>query len=98
MTGRPSPSHGQKNWRNAHELVPVCPEQLGGLPTPRHPSERQGERVVMDTGADVTEPYSRGAEAALRLCRLLHCQAAILKERSHPAAAGRYTTEPLPAH
>ncbi len=71
-----------------HELVPVCPEQLGGLPTPRHPSERQGERVVMDTGADVTEPYRRGAEAALRLCRLLHCQAAILKERSPSCGCG----------
>ena len=71
-----------------HTLIPVCPEQLGGLPTPRHPSERQGERVVMDTGADVTEPYRRGAEAALRLCRLLHCQAAILKERSPSCGCG----------
>ena len=71
-----------------YTLIPVCPEQLGGLPTPRHPSERQGERVVMDTGADVTEPYRRGAEAALRLCRLLHCQAAILKERSPSCGCG----------
>ena len=71
-----------------HRLIPVCPEVMGGLPTPRHPSERQGERVVMDTGADVTEPYSRGAEAALRLCRLLHCQAAILKERSPSCGCG----------
>ena len=29
-----------------YEIVPVCPEQLGGLPTPRVPSERRGERVV----------------------------------------------------
>ena len=34
--------------------VPVCPEQLGGLPTPRNPSERRGERVVMNDGRDVT--------------------------------------------
>lgn len=65
-----------------HELVPVCPEQLGGLPTPRAPSERQGDRVVMNTGADVTAQYRRGAESALALCRLLGCEAAILKERS----------------
>ena len=34
--------------------VPVCPEQLGGLSTPRKPSERRGERVVMSDGRDVT--------------------------------------------
>jgi len=64
------------------ELVPVCPEQLGGLPTPRTPSERRGEQVVMADGTDVTAQYRRGAEEALRLCRLLGCEAAVLKERS----------------
>lgn len=34
-------------------VVPVCPEQLGGLPTPRKPSERRGDRVVMNDGRDV---------------------------------------------
>ena len=71
-----------------HELVPVCPEQLGGLPTPRDPSERREGRVVMNTGADVTEQYRRGAEAALRLCRMLGCEAAILKERSPSCGHG----------
>ena len=52
--------------------VPVCPEQLGGLPTPRAPSERQGERVVSSLGADVTAQYRRGAEEALRLAELYH--------------------------
>ena len=80
--GASKPQSWVEKLAERHELVPVCPEQLGGLPTPRHPSERQGERVVMDTGADVTEPYSRGAEAALRLCRLLQFQAAIMKVRS----------------
>ena len=46
-----------------YEIVPVCPEQLGGLPTPRVPSERRGERVVTADGRDVTEAYRRGAEA-----------------------------------
>lgn len=72
-----------------HELVPVCPEQLGGLPTPREPSERRGGHVVMRTGADVTEQYRRGAEAALALCRLLGCEAAILKERSPSCGHGK---------
>ena len=44
--------------------------------------------MVMDTGADVTEVYRRGAEAALRLCRLLNCEAAILKERSPSCGCG----------
>ena len=71
------------------ELVPVCPEQLGGLPTPREPSERREGHVVMRTGADVTEQYRRGAEAALALCRLLGCEAAILKERSPSCGHGK---------
>ena len=62
--------------------VPVCPEQLGGLPTPRNPSERQGDRVVMNDGRDVTAEYRRGAEEALRLARLYGCTAAVLKEKS----------------
>ena len=49
-----------------HTLVPVCPEQLGGLPTPRTPSERQGDAVCTREGTDVTEAYRRGAEEALR--------------------------------
>ena len=71
-----------------HDLVPVCPEQLGGLPTPRTPSERRGDRVVMNTGADVTEQYRRGAACALRLYQLLGCKAAVLKERSPSCGCG----------
>ena len=61
-----------------HTLVPVCPEQLGGLPTPRDASERQGSRVVMRTGADVTvifvpAPFTKSAaieaiDAEIPLC------------------------------
>ena len=65
-----------------HELIPVCPEQLGGLPTPRPPSEIRQGRVINRMGQDVTAQYQKGAEEALRLCRLLHCDAAILKARS----------------
>lgn len=72
----------------AHELVPVCPEQLGGLATPRPPAERQGEQIIAKTGLDVTEQYRRGAEEALKLCRLLGCEAAVLKERSPSCGSG----------
>ena len=65
-----------------HELIPVCPEQLGGLPTPRPPAERQGNRVMTREGTDVTAQYRKGAEEALQLCRLFGCDCAVLKERS----------------
>ena len=68
--------------KERHELIPVCPEQLGGLPTPRVPAERQGEKVVTREGGDVTAQYRKGAEEALKLCRLFECSCAVLKERS----------------
>lgn len=71
-----------------YELIPVCPEQLGGLATPRPPAERQGERIVAKTGLDVTEQYCRGAEETLKLCRLLECDMAVLKERSPSCGNG----------
>lgn len=72
-----------------YHLIPICPEQLGGLPTPRNPSERRGDRVVMNDGRDVTAEYRRGAEETLRLARLYGCTAAVLKERSPSCGCGR---------
>ena len=72
-----------------YELIPVCPEELGGLPTPREPSERRGERVVMRSGRDVTAEYRRGAEAALALCLQNGCKAAVLKEKSPSCGCGQ---------
>lgn len=77
-----------KELGKKHQLVPVCPEQLGGLSTPRQPAERQGARVVTKAGADVSEAYRRGAEEALRLYRALGCEAAVLKERSPSCGRG----------
>ena len=71
-----------------HEVVPVCPEQLGGLPTPRPPAERVGDRVLTAAGADVTEQYARGAAEAVMLCKLMNCGAAVLKERSPSCGSG----------
>ena len=65
-----------------HTLIPVCPEQLGGMQTPREPSERLGEKVVNKSGYDVTENYKRGAEEALRIAKLYGCKQAVLKEKS----------------
>jgi len=71
-----------------HELIPVCPEQLGGLPTPRPPAEIQGDRVINREGADVTAQYQKGAEEAARLYQLFHCDCAVLKARSPSCGCG----------
>lgn len=75
--------------RERYELVPVCPEIYGGLPTPRTPSERVGDRVRMRDGRDVTAEYSRGADAALALCRTLGIRRALLKAKSPSCGVGR---------
>lgn len=74
--------------RARYRLIPVCPETAGGLPTPRTPSERQGDRVVNKLGQDVTEEYRKGAETALYLARRYGCTCALLKERS-PSCGNR---------
>lgn len=70
-----------------YHLVPVCPEQLGGLPTPRTPAERQGNRVITKDGQDVTAVYHRGAQEAWKLAKLFGCDTAILKARSPSCGA-----------
>ena len=73
---------------DAGKAVTVCPEQLGGLPTPRLPSERLGDRVVSSEGADVTAEFRRGAEEALRVCKEHGCRLAILKAKSPSCGKG----------
>ncbi len=72
----------------ACEVIPVCPEQLGGLPTPRTPSERVGEKVLARDGTDVTCAFARGAMEALRLARLTGARLALLKARSPSCGSG----------
>jgi uncharacterized protein YbbK (DUF523 family) len=73
-------------------MIPICPEQLGGLSTPRPPSvivNGDGEevlrgraRVINDRGEDVTEAFLKGAREALALAKLTGAQRAFLKSRS----------------
>jgi uncharacterized protein YbbK (DUF523 family) len=72
-----------------HTLIPVCPELYGGLPTPRLPGEKRDGRVYDKSGADVTEPYARGAQAALDFATLTDCRYAVLKERSPSCGEGQ---------
>ena len=73
----------------SHVMIPVCPEQLGGLPTPRPPCELRGERVLANDGTDVTDAFLRGAEETLALMRILHCKTAILKANSPSCGCGQ---------
>jgi len=74
--------------RDRYQLIPVCPEQLGGLPTPRPPAECRGDRVINREGADVTAQFQAGAEAALALAEIFHCTGAVLKSRSPSCGSG----------
>lgn len=72
-----------------HMLIPVCPEQLGGLATPRAPAERIGERVMTEDGKDVTAQYEKGAAETLRLAKRLGAEGAVLKARSPSCGCGQ---------
>ena len=62
------------------QLVPICPEVVGGLPVPRPAAEVQPDgRVVTAAGDDVTRAYSRGASAAVALARAVGASEAVLK-------------------
>lgn len=79
-------------YKDCGKYIPVCPEQLGGLCTPRFPVEIMGgtgEDVLAgsvkaknDHGEDVTPQFIRGAQQVLYITKILPIKAAILKERS----------------
>ena len=76
--------------KEQYHLIPVCPEIMGGLPTPRIPSEiSSGRKVLRKDGEDVTENYIRGAKEALRLAEIFECDTALLKEKSPSCGAGK---------
>ena len=81
--GKAQPCEAAKALAGRYELVPVCPEQLGGLQTPRTPSEilRDG-RVVDCMGHDRTEAFLDGARAVLAIAQERGCDRAVLKSRS----------------
>lgn len=75
--------------KDKYNLIPVCPEILGGLPTPRLPCEIQNGRVIRSDSADMTAAYKRGAAETLKLAELFDCEIAVLKERSPSCGCGR---------
>ena len=78
-----------------HTLIPVCPEQLGGLPTPRYPSEICGGRVINNIGEDVTAYYEKGEEKHLILQSFSAVNVQCLKHEAPNAVQRKYMTEHL---
>lgn len=69
-----------------HEVIGICPECFGGLPTPRKPSEirlcNEKKTVFSSDGKEVTEQFENGAEMALQLAKETDAELCILKESS----------------
>ncbi len=87
--GKSKPCDTVRALGERHTLIPICPEVMGGLPTPRVPSEiQQSGRVVNRDGVDVSDYYLRGAQIALELAHEHGCTLAILKEKS-PSCGSR---------
>jgi len=70
-------------------LIPVCPEQLGGLSTPREPVRIQKSGLVLtELGKDVTKNFIKGAKETLKIAKALGVKVAILKARSPSCGSG----------
>lgn len=80
--GAAKPSAAVAALAARYDLVPICPEVAGGLPTPRTPSEIVGGRVVNRAGEDVTAAFVHGAAAAVETARKYGVRRAVLKARS----------------
>ncbi len=65
-----------------HEVIPVCPEMLGGLPCPRKPVEWVGERVLTKDGDDCTEAFRLGVQRTMEIIEGRRIDLAILQSRS----------------
>ncbi|MEI0517082.1 DUF523 domain-containing protein [Brachyspira murdochii] len=73
---------------SGYNIIPVCPEQLGGLTTPRKPAEIINGKVINIDNEDVTENFIKGADEVLKLSKLYNIELAILKEKSPSCGFG----------
>lgn len=71
-----------REFTKGHEVILVCPEVMGGLPTPRPPSEIVNGKVMSSKGYSVDEEYRKGAGKALALAKENHVDMVILQSRS----------------
>jgi len=72
-----------------YNLIPICPEVLGGLATPRNPAEQKFGKVFDNQGNDVTNAFVSGAQQCLEIARKHNCKIAILKSKSPSCGFGQ---------
>jgi len=72
----------KKLIESGKDIIFVCPEQLGGLSTPRVPAELIGDKILDKTGKDVTSNFQKGAEETLKIAKMFNIKFAILKAKS----------------
>ena len=77
------------NYLEGKDWMPICPEQMGGLKTPRNPAEITKDKVASNSGEDVTAEFIRGADEVVRLARMVGATQAILKSRSPSCGSGQ---------
>lgn len=71
-----------------HELVPVCPEMLAKLGTPRDPCELVHGHVITKQGKDITDQLNQGLDIAMKTIDEQDCRCAILQQRSPTCGCG----------
>ena len=80
--GQSNKNEGILKLKEKYELVPICPEVLGGLSTPRIPAEIIKDKVINKEGIDVTKNYNNGANKALQILKENNINIVILKSKS----------------
>lgn len=75
--------------KDKYNLIPVCPEIMGGLPTPRNPVEIKDGKVFDYDGEEFTKEFEKGSDEVLKLAKLYDATIAILKENS-PSCGTNY--------
>lgn len=74
--------------RERYNILPLCPEQLGGLSTPRPAARVEGERVTTINGEDITAQYIHGTELTYQLCQQFDIKKAYLLKDSPACGKG----------
>jgi len=77
-------------------IIFACPEQLGGLTTPRSRNIIVGDRVINEDGLDVTDNFIRGAKEFIKIARMFRVKKLILKSRSPSCGKRGIVTKLLP--
>ena len=86
--GKSKPMPDIESLKEKYNLIPVCPEVMGGLPTPRNASEIQNGKVIDTEGNDVTSKFVEGARQCLEIAKTNNIRIAILKANSPSCGTG----------